>query len=317
MGRDETWPALPYDDWAETCKTLHHWAQIVGKVRIAASPWLNHSWHATLYPTARGLTTQTLAAGPQVFQVDFDFVDHRLRVAAADGGRRELALEGQTVASFYRGVLEALDALGLAVTIHGAPNELPEATPFADDDWGTYDPDAARSFHQVVLQCERVFRRFRSRFLGKCSPVHLFWGSFDLAVTRFSGRTAPQHPGGFPHLPDPITREAYSHEVSSAGWWPGHGGLGYPAFYSYAYPSPEGFGSTRVAPAEAFFDEGLGEYLLPYDAVRTAADPDVALLAFLQSTYEAAANAASWDRQALERQEGPPPGVHSPAFGHR
>lgn len=317
MGRDESWPELPYDDWADTCTTLHLWAQVVGKVRIATSPWLNHSWHATLYPTVRGLTTSTLAAGPRVFQVDLDLVDHRLRIATADGGRRELELPGQTVASFYRGVLDALGALELPVTIHGAPNELPEATPFAEDDRGAYDPDAVRRFHRAVLQCERVFRRFRSRFLGKSSPVHLFWGSFDLAVTRFSGRPAPEHPGGFPHLPDPVTREAYSHEVSSAGWWPGQGGLGYPCFYSYAYPTPEGFGGATVAPAEAFWYEDLGEFLLPYEAVRTASDPDEALLSFLQSTYEAAADHAGWDRQALEREEGPPPGVHSPAFEHR
>jgi len=317
MARDTTWPELPYDDWADTCTTLHHWAQIVGKVRMATSPWLNHSWQATLYPTARGLTTQTLAAGTRVFQVDLDLVDHRLRVSTADGDRRELELPGQTVAGFYRGVLGVLDDLDLDVAIHGAPNELPDDTPFADDDWGTYDSEAVERFHRAVLQCERVFRRFRSRFLGKCSPVHLFWGSFDLAVTRFSGRPAPQHPGGFPHLPDPVTREAYSHEVSSAGWWPGQGGLGYPAFYSYAYPVPEGFGSARIAPGAAFFDEGLGEYLLPYDAVRTALDPDETLLAFLENTYEAAADAAGWDRDALERQEGPPPGVHSPAFRRR
>jgi len=314
VARENGWPELPYEDWADTCTTLHLWSQVVGKVRLAASPWLNHSWHATLYPTVRGFTTGTLAAGARVFQVDLDLVDHRLRVSAAVGGEHQLALEGQTVASFYRGMMEALHSLGLSVTIHGAPNELPEAIPFAADTRGAYRPDAVRRFHGAVLQSERVFRRFRSRFLGKSSPVHLFWGSFDLAVTRFSGRKAPPHPGGFPHLPDEVTREAYSHEVSSAGWWPGQGGLGYPAYYSYAYPVPEGFAEAPVAPAEAAYVEDLGEFLLPYDAVRTAPDPDEALLSFLQTTYEAAADNAGWDREALEREEGPPEGVHSPAF---
>jgi len=314
MTRASDWPALPYDEWAETCTTLHLWAQIVGKVRMAAGPWINHSWQATLYPTARGLTTSTLAARGRVFEVDLDLLDHHLRVAAAGGGRWELPLPGQTVASFHGELLSALERLGVGVRIHGAPNELPEATPFAEDGRGAYDPDAAGRFHRAVLQSERVMRRFRSRFLGKSSPVHLFWGSFDLAVTRFSGRLAPPHPGGIPHLPDEVTREAYSHEVSSAGWWPGHGGLGYPAYYGYAYPEPEGFGESPVAPADAFYSADLGEFLLPYDAVRTAADPDAVLLAFLQSTYEAAADRAGWDRQALEREEGPPPGLRSPAF---
>ncbi|HEX6201172.1 MAG TPA: DUF5996 family protein, partial [Thermoanaerobaculia bacterium] len=239
---------------------------------------------------------------------------HRLRVSTADGGRWELPLPGQTVASFHRELLAALERLGVGLRIHGAPNELPEATPFAEDQRGAYDAGAAGRFHRVVLQSERVMRRFRSRFLGKSSPVHLFWGSFDLAVTRFSGRPAPPHPGGIPHLPDEVTREAYSHEVSSAGWWPGHGGLGYPAYYSYTYPEPEGFAESPVAPADAFYSADLGEFLLPYDAVRTATDPDAALLAFLQSTYEAAAERAGWDREALEREEGPPPGLRSPAF---
>jgi hypothetical protein len=313
MTRADQWPELPYDEWAETCTTLHLWAQILGKVRLAACPWLNHSWQATLYPTARGLTTWSLAARGRVFQVDLDLLDHCLRVSTADGDRWKLPLEGQTVSSFHRELLAALKRLGVGLRIHGAPNELPEATPFAEDERGVYDPEATGRFHRAVLQSERVMRRFRSRFLGKSSPVHLFWGSFDLAVTRFSGRPAPPHPGGIPHLPDEVTREAYSHEVSSAGWWPGHGGLGYPAYYSYAYPAPEVFGESPVAPADAFYDEGLGEFLLPYDAVRTAADPDAALLAFLQSTYEAAAERAGWDREALEREEGPPPGLRSPA----
>ena len=314
MVRENAWPDLAYDDWSDTCTTLHLWSQIVGKVRLAASPWLNHSWHATLYPTVRGFTTGTLARGQRIFQVDLDLVDHRARISPAVGRERELALEGQTVASFYRWTMESLAALGLGLEIHRAPNELPEATPFAEDERGAYDREAVRRFHGVVLQSERVLRRFRSRFVGKSSPPHFFWGSFDLAVTRFSGRRAPEHPGGIPHLPDEVTREAYSHEVSSAGWWPGHGGLGYPAYYSYAWPEPEGFAKAQVAPAEAFWSDDLGEFLLPYEAVRTADDPDAALMAFLQSTYEAAAETANWDREALERQEGPPEGLKSPAF---
>ena len=308
MSRDERWPELSYEEWAQTCFTLHMWTQIVGKVRIVCSPWMNHSWHATLYPTARGLTTSPLAYEGRVFQIDLDFHSDAARVLFGDGETGEVPLPGQTIASFYRRLTGALAEGGVPVRIHGAPNELEEAVPFAEDERGSYDGDAARRFHQVVLQTERVLRRFRSRFLGKCSPVHFFWGSFDLAVTRFSGRTAPQHPGGFPHLPDPITREAYSHEVSSAGFFPGNPQYPKAAFYSYAYPEPEGFAKAPVGPAAAFYDEGFGEFLLPYEAVREAEDPDAALLEFLQTTYEAAADLAGWDREALERAEGPPGG---------
>ena len=299
----ETWPALPYSEWKETCTTLHLWTQIVGKVRLSRSPWLNHSWHATLYVTPRGLTTSAIPHGHRRFQLDFDFIDHRLIASVSDGGRSELALRPMTVADFHAQTLEMLRRLGVPTQIHGAPNEVPDAVPFAEDrEHDAYDPEYAGRFWRVLLQADRVFGRFRAGFTGKCSPVHLFWGSFDLAVTRFSGRPAPPHPGGFPNLPDAVTREAYSREVSSAGFWPGGGPTDYAAFYSYAYPVPDGYGSRPVAPAEAFFHPELGEFLLPYEAVRRAPDPDAALTAFLQSTYEAAADAGGWDRQALERE---------------
>ena len=310
MSRDEPWPALPYEDWAETCETLHMWSQIVGKVRNVATPWTNHSWHVTLHPTPRGLTTGAMAHEGRVFEIAFDFFDDVLRIENDRASRRELHLPRQTVASLYEGLLDGLDTLGIPVRIHGAPNEVEEATPFAEDNRGAYDGDAVRRFHQANLRTARVFQRFRSRFLGKCSPVHFFWGSFDLAVTRFSGRPAPEHPGGFPNMPDPITREAYSHEVSSAGFFPGNAWYPKAAFYSYAYPQPDGFEAAEVGPAAAGWDSDLGEFVLPYDAVRTADDPDGMLLEFLQSTYEAAADLAEWDREALEREEGPPPGFH-------
>ncbi len=310
MDRDTTWPTLPYPEWADTCTTLHMWTQIVGKVRLVSTPWVNHSWHATLHPTPRGLTTGVMSWRDRAFEIDLDLFAHRLRVATDRGDRRELPLPGQTVASLYHGLLGSLEELGLPVRIHPLPNELPDPVPFAEDERGTYDGEAAHRFARVLLQSARVLQRFRSRFLGKCSPVHFFWGSFDLAVTRFSGRPAPPHPGGIPHLPDAVTREAYSHEVSSAGFFPGNAGHPEPAFYSYAYPEPAGFSGARVGPAEALYDPDFSEFFLPYDAVRTAADPEAVLLTFLQGTYEAAADHASWDRAALERDEGPPPGLH-------
>jgi hypothetical protein len=310
MSRDEQWPELDFGAWAETCQTLHLWSQIVGKVRNVCTPWTNHSWHVTLYPTPRGLTTAPMSYGTRVFEISFDFFDEVLRTEDDSGSRRELYLPRQTVASVYEGLLDGLDTFGIPVRIHGEPNELEEVIPFAEDDRGTYDGEAVRRFHHANLQAARLFQRFRSRFLGKCSPVHFFWGSFDLAVTRFSGRPAPEHPGGFPHMPDPITREAYSHEVSSAGFFPGSPWYPKAAFYSYAYPSPEGFDKAEIGPAEAGWDTDLGEFVLPYDAVRAASDPDAMVLEFLQSTYEAAAELADWDRAALERPEGPPSGFH-------
>src|SRR3954465_12029210 len=301
------WPELPTAAWRDTCATLQLWTQIVGKIRLAKSPWLNHSWHVALYVTPRGLTTSPVPDGARTFQIDFDFVDHRLRIATSDGAQRHFALAGHSVASFYVATLAALGELGIAVAIDETPNELPDPIKFSEDTaHASYDADAVRRFLQILVNADRVFKQFRTGFLGKASPVHFFWGSFDLAVTRFSGRRAPRHPGGVPHLADAVAQEAYSHEVSSAGFWPGGGGIDYAAFYSYAYPAPEGFRTSPVRPEQAFFSEALGEFILPYDAVRTAADPEGALLEFLQSTYEAAANAAHWDRAAVECSFGQP-----------
>jgi hypothetical protein len=284
------------------------WTQIVGKVRLAQSPWINHGWQVPLYVTARGLTTSTIPHGQRVFQIDFDFVDHRLVLTSSDGGRRELPLEPRTTADFYTAVMGSLEEMGLPVEIHGRPNEVPEPIPFAENRrHSSYDPAAARRFWEALVQVDRVFHLFRARFIGKCSPVHFFWGSFDHAVTRFSGREAPPHPGGIPNLPDPITREAYSHEVSSAGFWPGGPASPNPIFYSYAYPTPEGFAEARVRPSEAFWLADLGEFVLPYDVVRTSDDPDGTLLDFLQSTYEATAGLAEWNREELERDVDPRP----------
>jgi len=300
----DPWPELPTAAWRESYETLHLWTQIIGKIRLARTPWLNHSWHVALYVTARGLTTSPVPDGPRTFQIDLDFIDHALRISTSDGAQRHFALAGQSVASFYAAIMADLAALGIHIAIDEMPNELPEPICFSQDvAHASYDPDAVRRFLQILVNADRVFKQFRTGFLGKASPVHFFWGSFDLAVTRFSGRRAPRHPGGVPHLPDDVACEAYSHEESSAGFWPGSD---YPAFYSYAYPEPAGFRTTPVRPDAAFFSEALGEFILPYDAVRTAAKPDQALLEFLQSTYEAAANAAKWDRDALECAPGQP-----------
>jgi hypothetical protein len=301
------WPELPLAGWRQTYETLHLWTQIVGKIRLARAPWLNHSWHITLYVTARGLTTSPIPDGTNTFQIDFDFIEHALRISTSRGSRCEFTLAGNSVASFYSKVMAALSELGIAVAIDEMPNELPNPIRFSQDQThASYDPDAARRLFQILVSVDRVFKQFRTGFLGKASPIHFFWGSFDLAVTRFSGRRAPLHPGGVPHLSDEVACEAYSHEVSSAGFWPGSGPIDFPAFYSYAYPEPPGFRSTRVKPVEAFFSEQLGEFILPYDAVRTAGQPDQVLIEFLQSTYEAAANAARWDRDELECTFGQP-----------
>ncbi len=304
---ENPWPELPTAAWRETYETLHLWTQIVGKIRLARTPWLNHSWHVALYVTARGLTTSPISEGAGTFQIDLDFIDHVLRISTGGGAERELALAGQSVASFYAAAMAALAELGIRIAIDEMPNELPEPIRFSQDDrHASYDPDAVRRFFRILASADRVFKQFRTGFLGKASPVHFFWGSFDLAVTRFSGRRAPRHPGGVPHLSDDVACEAYSHEVSSAGFWPGSGAIDYPAFYSYAYPEPPGFRAAQVRPDAAFFSEALGEFILPYDAVRGAAQPDQALLDFLQSTYEAAADAAKWDRDALECTPGRP-----------
>jgi hypothetical protein len=301
------WPELPTAAWRDTYATLHLWTQIVGKIRLSRSPWLNHSWHVTLYVNARGLTTSPIPDGARHFEIEFDFIDHSLRMLASDGPRRQFPLAGQSVASFYTLIVAALAELGIDAVIDEMPNELPNPVRFSHDNaHASYDGDAVRRFFRILSSTDRVFKQFRTAFLGKASPVHFFWGSFDLAVTRFSGRRAPRHPGGVPHLEDTVASEAYSHEVSSAGFWPGSGAIDYPAFYSYAYPEPSGFRTTMVKPEAAFFHETMGEFILPYDAVRTAADPEQALLDFLQSTYEAAANAATWDRDALECTPGQP-----------
>jgi len=302
----DLWPSLPLEQWSETCATLHMWTQIVGKIRLVQSPWVNHSWHATLYLTARGLTTSPIACGTRMFQIDFDFVSHQIVVQCTDGGVGGFALEPQSVATFYARLMEELRKLHLEVTIQTTPNEVVEAIPFDQDDvHRAYDPEYVRRFWRILVQADRVFKAFRARFIGKSSPVHFFWGAPDLAVTRFSGRRAPQHPGGIPHLPDWVAQEAYSHEVSSCGFWPGGGPIPYPAFYSYAYPEPAGFADAPIKPGEAFYSTDLREFVLPYDVVRQAASPDDTLLDFLQTTYEAAAGLADWDRASLERDDDP------------
>lgn len=265
-------------------------------------PWVNHSWHATFYVTSRGLTTSPIPYGTKTFEIAFDFIAHEVTVTGSDGRTGRVPLEAQSVAAFYRRVMDELRTLGFPVEIRREPNEVAEAIPFDEDETHhAYDRDYANRFWQVLVQSDRVFKQFRALFIGKCSPVHFFWGGPDLAVTRFSGRRAPEHPGGIPNLPDRVAREAYSHEVSSLGFWPGGGAIDHAAFYSYAYPEPEGFKSAPVLPAGAFYSSDLRELILPYDVVRTSESPDAALLSFARTTYEAAANLARWDRSALER----------------
>jgi hypothetical protein len=280
---------------------------MVGKYRLARTPWVNHSWHATLYVDATGLTTGVVPDTETGIELKFNLIDHRLIGTNGHGDRRELALAPGTVSDFYRNLKRMIEELGGTPRFHGSPNEVAEPVAFERDARKRpYDSDAVTRFHRALVLVDTVFKEFRTGFLGKVSPVHLFWGSFDLAVTRFSGRHAPLHPGGVPNLPDAVTREAYSHEVSSAGFWPGGGGIDEPAFYSYAYPSPPGFSNTPVEPGEAFFDGTLGEFLLPYDVVCTASDPDAVLLRFLQTTYQAAAATGKWKRNELECDYGVP-----------
>jgi hypothetical protein len=304
---DHEWPELPYAEWKDTCTTLQLWTQIVGKARVAVTPWINHSWHVTLRVTARGLATPLTSVNGIHFQVEFDFIDHLLRLRSSAGLARELALGPMPVAAFYAAFMRLLSELGITLRINEIPNELVEAIRFSEDHThASYDRDFAQRFWRVLLTSHEVFSYFRSAFLGKASPVHFFWGSFDLAVTRFSGRRAPDHPGGVPHLADAVVREAYSHEVSSAGFWPGGGPIDYPAYYSYAYPAPAGFADAAVRPEQAFFSAALGEFILPYEAVRTAREPKAALMDFLQSTYSAAADLGQWDRAQLECPLGVP-----------
>lgn len=305
-GKKSSWPTLAYEDWKQTCTALHLWAQIVGKYRLAHTPWVNHSWHATLYVTPRGLTTGPVPDGDTAVTLTFDLQEHAL-VGETQSSRESFLLEAMSVADFLDRTTALVKRLGGRMDIHGAPNEISDAKPFAKDtEPRPYDAVAVERFHRALVSIERVFTKFRTGFLGKVSPVHLFWGSFDLAVTRFSGRDAPLHPGGIPALPDIVTQEAYSHEVSSAGFWPGGAGVDEPMFYSYAYPAPAGFADHSVEPAAASFHDGLGQFLLPYDVVRTSADPEAELLRFLQSTYEAAADLGAWDRKALECDFGVP-----------
>jgi Family of unknown function (DUF5996) len=304
----ERWPELSYTAWKNTRDTLHLWTQVVGKVRLTLTPWLNHSWHVALYVTARGLTTSPIPWRGGDFQIDFDFIDHVLWVRHSEGQFRQVMLKPMSVAEFYEDVMIALRELGIEAPITTMPNEIADCIPFDEDTvHAAYDADYANRFWRVLLAASEVFAHFRTGFIGKASPVHFFWGSFDLAVTRFSGRPAPRHPGGVPHLPNSVVQEAYSDEVSSAGFWPGGGGpIDYAAFYSYAYPAPEGFATAKVKPASAFFSKELGEFLLPYDVVRKASNPDTALMEFLQSTYDAAAVRGKWDREALECGLGAP-----------
>jgi hypothetical protein len=298
----DPWPALPYDAWQDTQATLHRWTQIVGKIRLVQSPWTNHSWHVPLYLTARGLTTSPIPYGVRSFEIQFDFLAHQLRIETDAGQVEAVALAARSVADFYQEVFARLRSLGLDIAIRPMPCEIPDAVPLDQDrEHASYDADAAQRFWRVLVQADRLFKEFRARFQGKSSPVHFFWGSFDLAVTRFSGRPAPPHPGGVPNLPDWVAREAYSHEVSSCGFWPGGDPLPEPVFYAYAYPEPEGFRTAPVGPAAARFHPGLGEFILPYEDVRRSAGRDAAVLEFLQTSYQAAADRAGWDRTSLER----------------
>ena len=295
------WPSLPLQAWSETYATLHRWIQIVGKVRLAQSSWLNHSWHVALYVTATGLTTSAIAHDKRSFEIDFDFIAHALTLRCSDGGRGGFALQAESVAAFYARLMQEMARLGLQVRIDAKPNEVADAIRLDQDQTHhAYDAGYANRFWRVLVQADRVFKLFRARFAGKSSPVHFFWGAPDLAVTRFSGRRAPVHPGGIVNLPDRVTREAYSHELSSCGFWPGGGPIPYPAFYAYTYPEPAGFSLAPVRPEATFYSPELHEFILPYHVIRQSATPDATLLDFLQSSYEAAARLARWDRQALE-----------------
>jgi hypothetical protein len=305
----DPWPHLPLDEWHETYFALHQRAQMVGKTRLALAPLENHYWQVAFYVTPRGLTTSTMhQPGRGPLEIELDVLDHQVVIRTSWGPRRSLPLQAEPVATFYESYRAALRELGVEARIWPVPSEMATAIPFTEQrEAAPYDADAAQRCWRALAQADRVMKQFRGRFLGKCSPVHFWWGGFDMACTRFSGEPAPPHPGGIPHLPDSVTRESYSHACISAGWWPGTaGGLSEPAFYSYAYPEPAGFSQAVVSPSAARYDLDLREWILPYEAVRTAPDPDGALMDFLQSTYAAAATLAGWNREALERQ--PPPG---------
>jgi hypothetical protein len=296
------WPALPLTEWKDTYSTLHMWTQIVGKIRLALTPLVNHWWNVPLYVAPRGLSTSAIPYNDRFFQITFDFISHLLLIETTDGSTKTIALRSRSVAEFYQEMMAALNSLGMPVTIWTTPVEVADRTPFEKDQkHSTYDPEYAQRVWRILAQTSRVLTEFRSRFIGKVSPVHFFWGAFDLAVTRFSGRTAPSHPG-VPNCGLFVMVEAYSHEVSSCGFWPGGGLIDEPAFYAYAYPEPQGFKEYPIQPPEAFYHREISEFLLPYDVVRSAKSPDEVLLSFLQSTYEAEAMCAKWDRAGLERQ---------------
>jgi hypothetical protein len=296
------WPALPLAEWKDTYSTLHMWTQIVGKIRLALTPLVNHWWNVPLYVVPRGLSTSAIPYNDRFFQITFDFISHLLLIETNDGSTKTIALQPRSVAEFYQEMMAALKSLGMPVTIWTTPVEVADRTPFEKDEkHSTYDPGYAQRVWRILAQTSRVLTEFRSRFIGKVSPVHFFWGAFDIAVTRFSGRTAPSHPGA-PNCGLFVMVEAYSHEVSSCGFWPGGGPINEPAFYAYAYPEPQGFKDYPIQPPEAFYHGGISEFLLPYDVVRSAKSPDEVLLSFLQSTYEAEATCAKWDRSGLERQ---------------
>ena len=302
------WPELPYAAWKDTCTTLQLWTQIAGKIRLVQTPWLNHSWHVVLYVTSRGLSTSAIPYGERSFELNFDFLDHLLRISTSDGAQQVVGLYPRTVADFYASVMQALFELGLDIRIHELPNEIPDAIPFSKDQvHAAYDREYAQRFWRVLLQSTRVLEHFRTSFIGKCSPVHFFWGSFDLAVTRFSGHRAPQFEGAgsVPNMPEVVAYDAYSHECCSAGFWPGGEGSD-AAYYCYASPAPEGFAAAAVGPAQAFWNRDLSQFNRPYEAVRTAADPEAALMQFLTSTYASAASLGKWDRAALECPMGEP-----------
>lgn len=299
--KQEQWPELAFENWKDTIATLHLWTQIVGKIRLMQMPWLNHSWHVTLYVSASGLTTGSIPYPGGVFQIDFDFIHHQLHITTSAGAVEQVKLYPRSVADFYRELFEKLRSAGIDAVISAAPNEVDPAIPFEKDETHRfYDAARVRDFYTALVKIHNVLTKFRARFRGKCSPVHFFWGSFDMAVTRFSGRPAPLYSGHVPNIPLPVMQEAYSHEVSSCGFWPGNEQFPHPAFYSYCYPAPAEFGKQPVKPNEAFFSEGMGEFILLYEAVQRSVNPEDALMQFLQSTYQAAATTGGWDNETLE-----------------
>jgi len=295
------WPDLAFENWKDTLATVHLWTQIVGKIRLRKMPWLNHSWHVTLYVSANGLTTHSIPYENGVFQIDFDFIHHVLHITTSEGNMAKVDLYPRTVASFYRELFDKLENVEIDAYIYATPNEIDPAIPFEEDETHcSYDAERIHDFYHALVKIHNVFTKFRARFTGKCSPVHFFWGAFDMAVTRFSGRPAPVHPGGAPNIPLAVMQEAYSHEVSSCGFWPGSAQFPHPVFYSYCYPTPAEFSQHPVKPNEAFFSAEMGEFMLLYDVIQRSDKPEEILMQFLQTTYEAAANTGNWDRKSLE-----------------